>query len=357
MPRDLRFAWEEMPQQLLDEQAQKVRGKPSRVAHRLGPGVQSGQRLHRQPAGPVPAPRGALVRDPQPAAQRHAGRVASPSAATALPAAAQYRHPGGRPGSGIVGASHPPASLPDVRGHYAASGGSRRRGWHASTDARGSWKAWRCREEEDEFALRYYNSMTTWIDLDRLLELFGLRRDQLADEPAVTAAIRTLSLRMPTLRNDQGRQETMGARTGGCVPSVAVRKTMGRHDRAGGGRLPVRGRASSAWPAAQGSVAIGRMVARWVGSLRRGLVRVGDSIKPRPVVGPLIGLGVGWAERGIRGKQKSSPRDETRGLRFLVGKREDRPRPVVAAFHYSSSSSSSLVFSMISFWTLPGTTS
>ena len=25
MPRDLRFAWEEMPQQLLDEQAQKVR--------------------------------------------------------------------------------------------------------------------------------------------------------------------------------------------------------------------------------------------------------------------------------------------------------------------------------------------
>jgi hypothetical protein len=52
--------------------------------------------------------------------------------------------------------------------------------------------------EEDEFALRYYNSMTTWIDIDRLLELFGLGRDQLADEPAVTAAIRSLSLRMPT---------------------------------------------------------------------------------------------------------------------------------------------------------------
>jgi hypothetical protein len=52
--------------------------------------------------------------------------------------------------------------------------------------------------EEDEFNLRYYNTSTTWIDLERLLELFGLKREQLADEPAVTAAIRGLSLRMPT---------------------------------------------------------------------------------------------------------------------------------------------------------------
>ena len=52
--------------------------------------------------------------------------------------------------------------------------------------------------EEDEFKLTYYNSMTTWITIDRLLEVFGLSRDDLADEPAVTAAIRRLSLRMPT---------------------------------------------------------------------------------------------------------------------------------------------------------------
>jgi hypothetical protein len=52
--------------------------------------------------------------------------------------------------------------------------------------------------EEDEFRLTYYNSMTTWITLDRLLNLFGLARGDLADEPAVTAAIRRLSLRLPT---------------------------------------------------------------------------------------------------------------------------------------------------------------
>ncbi len=31
--------------------------------------------------------------------------------------------------------------------------------------------------ESDEFKLRYYNSLTTWIDIDRLLGLFNLRRE------------------------------------------------------------------------------------------------------------------------------------------------------------------------------------
>ena len=64
--------------------------------------------------------------------------------------------------------------------------------------------------EEDEFRLRYYNSMTTWIDLDRLLKVFGLSREiimaageadsaksRVASE-TITAAIRTLAARMPT---------------------------------------------------------------------------------------------------------------------------------------------------------------
>ena len=52
--------------------------------------------------------------------------------------------------------------------------------------------------EEDEFQLSYYNSMTTWICIDKLLKAFGLRRDQLDDSTAVDTAIRELSLRMPT---------------------------------------------------------------------------------------------------------------------------------------------------------------
>jgi len=52
--------------------------------------------------------------------------------------------------------------------------------------------------EEAEFALSYYNSLTTWIDIDRLLGVFHLTRDDLLNEPKVNAAIRQLAGRMPT---------------------------------------------------------------------------------------------------------------------------------------------------------------
>lgn len=52
--------------------------------------------------------------------------------------------------------------------------------------------------EEEEFKLSYYNSMTTWIDIDRLLEVFGLSRGMLDQQKAVNDAIRQLGRRMPT---------------------------------------------------------------------------------------------------------------------------------------------------------------
>ncbi len=52
--------------------------------------------------------------------------------------------------------------------------------------------------EEAEFALTYYNTMTTWIHIDRLLCSFGLTRATLRDEAKVTAGIRALAAHMPT---------------------------------------------------------------------------------------------------------------------------------------------------------------
>jgi len=52
--------------------------------------------------------------------------------------------------------------------------------------------------EEQEFALRFYNSMTTWIDIDQILALFELTRGDLSDANKVTTAIRKLSSRLPT---------------------------------------------------------------------------------------------------------------------------------------------------------------
>jgi hypothetical protein len=52
--------------------------------------------------------------------------------------------------------------------------------------------------EEDEFALSYYNSGTTWIDIDKLLALFALTRAELSDTAKVTAALRPVAARLPT---------------------------------------------------------------------------------------------------------------------------------------------------------------
>jgi len=52
--------------------------------------------------------------------------------------------------------------------------------------------------EEDEFRLSYYNAATFWIDLDKLLGVFGLDRADLANEAKVAAAVRTLAGRLPT---------------------------------------------------------------------------------------------------------------------------------------------------------------
>ena len=53
--------------------------------------------------------------------------------------------------------------------------------------------------QDDELKLSYYNSMTTWIDIDALLSKFGLNRDDLANNPAkVEHAVHDFSRRMPT---------------------------------------------------------------------------------------------------------------------------------------------------------------
>ncbi len=52
--------------------------------------------------------------------------------------------------------------------------------------------------EEDEFKLSYYNSMTTWIDLEKILNVFELHRTDLTNTAKVDAAVRKLSKRLPT---------------------------------------------------------------------------------------------------------------------------------------------------------------
>jgi hypothetical protein len=53
-------------------------------------------------------------------------------------------------------------------------------------------------DERTEFELSFYNSNTMWISIDRLLAAFGLTRADLADEARTAEAVRELAARMPT---------------------------------------------------------------------------------------------------------------------------------------------------------------
>ncbi len=53
--------------------------------------------------------------------------------------------------------------------------------------------------EEDELRLRYYNSNTTWVQVDAMLALFGLCRNDLkGSEGKIADAVRRMARRMPT---------------------------------------------------------------------------------------------------------------------------------------------------------------
>ena len=197
MPRDLRFAWEEMPQQVLDVQAQKVRESLHAALIAWAEGARGGSdytdNLPLQCLHPV----------------GHWFEVAN-----LLRNGTLARLLADRPqlkylmlhNIDTLGADLDPVLL----GLHIEQGAcltfeviarriEDRGGGLARVDGRVRLlESLAMPREEEEFALTYYNTMTTWITIDRLLEVFGLDRGNLADEPAMAAAIRRLSLRMPT---------------------------------------------------------------------------------------------------------------------------------------------------------------
>ena len=52
--------------------------------------------------------------------------------------------------------------------------------------------------EDVEFRLSFYSSATMWVDIAALLAVFGLRRDDLADDEKTAAAVRNVAARVPT---------------------------------------------------------------------------------------------------------------------------------------------------------------
>jgi galactokinase/mevalonate kinase-like predicted kinase len=197
--RDLRFAWEEMPQQVLDEQQQKMRDsvRTALIGWARGAGEASDytDNLPLQCLHPV----GHFYEVPN--------LLRNGTLADLLTERPQLKtlmlH-----NIDTLGADVDPTLL----GHHLASNAGLtfevitrrledRGGGLASINGHPRLlEGLAMPREEDEFSLSYYNSMTTWIDVDKLLDLFGLtRHDILArNQEKITEAIRSVASRLPT---------------------------------------------------------------------------------------------------------------------------------------------------------------
>lgn len=197
MVRDLRFAWEEMPQQILDEQKQKVRESLHAAlidwASHAGEGSDYTDNVPLQCLHPV----GHWFEFPNLFRNGVLARLLEERPALRY----LMLH-----NIDTVGADLDPALLGlhmklgscltfevitrriDDRGGGLARVNGRPRLVEGLAMPR----------EEDEFALSYYNTMTTWIDLDQVLAAFGIARTDLSRPEKVTTAIRSLAARMPT---------------------------------------------------------------------------------------------------------------------------------------------------------------
>jgi hypothetical protein len=197
MTRDLRFAWEEMPQQLLDEQAQKVLDSLHAAligwAKQAGEGSDYTDNLPLQCLHPV----GHWFEVPN--LLRNGVLAQLLAERPQLDYLLMHN-------IDTLGADADPAIL----GDHIASGSAMtvevitrrvedRGGGLARVDGHLRLiEGMALPREEDEFKLSYYNSNSMWITIDDLLELFGLARSDLGDSQKVARAVRTVAARMPT---------------------------------------------------------------------------------------------------------------------------------------------------------------
>ena len=116
--------------------------------------------------------------------------------------------------------------------------------------------------EEDEFRLTYYNSMTTWIAIDRLLEVFGLARRSGGRAEGDGGHPPARACRLPTYITLKDVKKRWGHGQEDVFPVAQFEKLWGDMTGAGRGVLPVRGRAPAARPATQGAGPTGHLAPR-----------------------------------------------------------------------------------------------
>jgi hypothetical protein len=224
--RDLRFAWQEMPQQLLDEQAQKVldslHASLMDWAQRSGEASDYTDNLPLQCLNPV----GHWYEIPN--------LFRNGTLLKLLKSNPQLNHILVH-NVDTMGANLDPAILGY---HIETKAGMTVEVITRRLDDRGGGLAnidGRLRlveglalpREEYEFLLSYYNSATYWIDLDQMLHVFGLTRQDLDDQTKVTKAVRSIASRMPTYITLKNVKKRWGKGQEDIYPTLQYEKLWG----------------------------------------------------------------------------------------------------------------------------------
>ena len=197
MERDLRFAWEELPQQILDEQAQKVRD--SLRATLIGWARQSGEGSSYTDNAPMQClhPVGHWYEVPNMLRNGTLRRLFQERPRLKYLMVHNIDTTGADLDPGLLGyhIAEGAALTTEVIARQVEDRG----GGAARIDGRVRLiEGLALPSEEVESFLSWYNSATYWIDVDQLLALFGLTREDLAHTERVNNAVRTLAARMPT---------------------------------------------------------------------------------------------------------------------------------------------------------------
>ena len=195
--RDLRFAWEEMPQQVLDDQAQKVKESLHAAlinwVHHMGEATDYTDNKPQQCLHPVGHWYDVM------------NLLRNGSLVSLLKERPQLKYLmvhnvdtlGANVDPGMLGLhieSGSTLTTEVIHRRFEDQGGGL-----ARVDGQLRLVEGLAMPREDiEFSLSYYNSSTTWIDIDRLLWLMALTRPELEDPDKVEPAIKDIASRIPT---------------------------------------------------------------------------------------------------------------------------------------------------------------
>ena len=226
MARDLRFAWEEMPRQILDVQAQKVQESLHAAlinwARSMGEGSDytdnlPGQCIH--PVGhwyelPNLLRNGVLCQllEERPQLQYVMMHNIDTVGADIDPALL-----------GLHIRSQVTMTAEVINRRLEDRGGGLARIDGKVRLVEGLALPW----EEIEFRLTFYNSNTFWIHIDRLLTIFGLTRADLAHETRVADAVRQMAALMPTYVTLKDVKKRWGRGQEDIFPVVQFEKLWG----------------------------------------------------------------------------------------------------------------------------------